>query len=331
MNRQDPDGGLPRTSRRPSRRHFLAGLGGAGLTATAAPLARAATLPTTWNLEAVQTSYTFATGASLPYFRLQAVGTGATRGLLPYFEATEGTTIDIAIDNQLPVAIRPSVVSVADGPVIPANTSATFQLVVPPAGTYLVGPARAPWSSGVESAVHAAPLSGLAAILVSRPTSGLSELWNGGPSFDREFVLVYEDADDRLNTAMVTPGAQALPPYEPNFFTVNGLAYPETIQDVHTLVTGAVGERILIRLGNLGRMRQAVHFHGYHAEPVARDNVPEQAWPAKDTFPLPAFGTLDVILTPHQRGTYPLHPHSLTAVTAGGLYPFGQLTLMAIN
>ena len=36
---------------------------------------------------------------------------------------------------------------------------------------------------------------GLAATLVSRPTSGLQELWSGGPSFEREYVLLYEDAD----------------------------------------------------------------------------------------------------------------------------------------
>jgi len=130
---------------------------------------------------------------------------------------------------------------------------------------------------------------------------------------------------------MASGSSAPLPAYEPNYFVVNGLAFPDTVSDPDTLISGLLGERILIRMGNLGRMRQAIHFHGYHLEPLARDNVPETVLPDKDTFPLPAFSTLDVMLVPNQRGLFPIHPHSLTAVAANGRYPFGQLTLMDIR
>ncbi|MCA9003027.1 MAG: multicopper oxidase domain-containing protein, partial [Planctomycetes bacterium] len=112
---------------------------------------------------------------------------------------------------------------------------------------------------------------------------------------------------------------------------INGLTYPGTASDPSTYVTGNLGDRILIRMGNLGRMRQSVHFHGYHPEVVARNSVPEAILGSKDTFPLPSSHTVDVILTANQAGTYPLHPHSLTAVTENGLYPGGQLTLITIS
>ncbi len=119
--------------------------------------------------------------------------------------------------------------------------------------------------------------------------------------------------------------------YEPNYFMMNGMAYPDTASDPATYVTGNLGERILIRMGNLGRMRQAIHFHGYHPEIVARENVPETTFGEKDTIGLPHRTTVDVILNADQVGTYLLHPHSLTAVTENGLYPWGQLTLITIS
>ena len=56
--------------------------------------------------------------------------------------------------------------------------------------------------------------------------------------------------------------------------------------------------------------------------------MPNTVLPPKDTVAVPGGGTTDVILNVNQTGLYPVHPHSLTAVTANGLYPYGQLTLI---
>jgi FtsP/CotA-like multicopper oxidase with cupredoxin domain len=196
---------------------------------------------------------------------------------------------------------------------------------MPRAGSYLLGQAGGGLRPGVPTGAAPDAAPGLSAMVVSRPASGANELWDGGPGFDREYVLVYEDADLRDDV----PAGPV--PYEPNFFTVNGLAFPDLAGDSDSVVAASLGERILIRTGNLGGWVQAIHFHGFHVDIVARNNAPETVLPPKDTYRLPSNKTVDVILTASQVGVYPLHPHSLTTTTANGHYPFGQITLIQIT
>ncbi|MAF67151.1 MAG: hypothetical protein CMJ84_16030 [Planctomycetes bacterium] len=325
----------PQPARSNSRREFLGvlasgiGIGAAGL--ATAPAATARPLASTWNLRALQASTSFANGTALPFFRFAPSGGGGRRGQLPFFEAPEGTAVDVVIDNQLPIALRPALIGVAEGPVIAPGASGVFSFTMPPAGSYLFGQAPPRFSSRSHGPVAHPSHSGLTASVTSRPASGLPELYGGGPTFDREYGLIYEDADDRINLTMGSGIPQRTKPYEPNYFTVNGLAFPDAASDPDTLVAGSLGEDILIRFGNFGRMRQSIHFHGYHAQIVAQNNVPDATMPPKDTIAVPYLGTVDVILTPHQIGVFPLHPHSLTAVTANGFYPLGALTLISIT
>ncbi len=321
-----------------TRRGLLGSLiGGLGL-AAAAPLREAQSAPrrsaVTWSLTAVPTTYNFPIGTVLPFYRLQHVGPGTTHGLIPVVEAVEGQTVTLQIHNQLPIPIRPALVGVADGPILRPGQTLQFTFTMPSAGSYLIGESTGqfPGAGGLTRADRKRPASGFSAMVISRPASGGNVLWSGGPAYDREYFLLYEDADDRWNATMGS--ATSMVPaegYEPNFFMVNGQSYPDIASDPSALIVGNVGERILIRLGNLGRMRQSLHFHGYHPEVVARNNVIETIFGEKDTVPVPPRTTTDVILTPNQVGDYPLHPHSLTAVTANGFYPMGQLTLISIT
>jgi len=321
-----------------TRRGLLGSLvGGLGLAAVAPwgkARAAAGQTPVSWSLRAVSSTYTFPDGAALPFYRLEHPGAGTTHGHVPLLEAVEGQVVQLTVDNRLPIAIRPALIGVAEGPFLRPGQSGTFTFSMPPAGSYLIGrgaPTRA-GGTGRRAYDLQRPASGFAALVVSRPSSGLAELWNGGPSFDREYFLLYEDADERFNATMAT-AAGPLPAvnYEPNYFMLNGLAYPDIAADGDSVVSGLLGGRILIRMGNLGRMRQSIHFHGFHPEVVARDNVHETVLGEKDTVPLPWRTTVDLILTANQRGDYPLHPHSLTAVTANGFYPMGQLSLISIS
>lgn len=294
----------------------------------------AAAAPSTWSLRAVASSYSFSSGTSLPFFRLENV-TGATmQGNIPLIEAVEGQSVILEIENQLPIPVKPAVVGVVNGPTIYPGSTEMFVFTMPSAGSYMIGPAQIVQAGG-GSHQQASPsryLNGFSAMLISRPSNGASELYNGGPTFDKEYFILFEDEDDRWNAFMNSLNARPpLTSYEPNYFMMNGLAYPDTASDASTYVTGNLDDRILIRMGNLGRMRQSVHFHGYHPEVVARENVPETVFGEKDTIPLPHRTTLDVILHANQVGTYLLHPHSLTAVTENGLYPWGQLTLITIS
>ncbi len=304
----------------PSRRRFLAHCARATAGLALSPALRASPGPrAAWTIEAVSTQELFGDGVAVPFFRFQSLGGTASRGRLPFLEGTEGSSASLTLTNRLPLSIRPGVAGLGVGPLVAPGATRTIAFTMPPAGTYLLQESRFAAVSG--------PL-GLAAVIVSRPSSGLPELWNGGPSYDREYVLHYQDSDDRWNAAAaaLTPPNTAV--YEPNYFTLNGLSYPDTDADPDTHLLCQLGERILVRLSNSGRMRQAIHFHGYHVDIAARGNVPNTLLPEKDTVEVPPGGTTDVILTVSQTGLYPVHPHSLTAVTANGLYPYGQLTLI---
>jgi len=310
-----------------TRRKFLRGMAsfagvaavgssGIGLSSlrAAVPVAYAS-----WTLKASATQEAFGDGATVDFFRYQAHLGSESRGNLPYFEAAEGSLVVITVFNDLPILIRPQIPGVALGPNIAPGTTGWFHFTMPAAGTYLLGQARLSMLSG--------PI-GFAGVMVSRPANGAQELWSGGPAFDREYVLHYQDSDKRWNddVAQLTLPNSAV--YEPNYFTVNGLSYPDTTTDADTFLACQSGERMLLRLSNSGRMRQSIHFHGYHVETAARDNVPNTMLPAKDTVEVASGSTTDVILTVNQTGVFPVHPHSLTAVTANGLYSFGQLTLI---
>jgi len=290
-----------------------------GLSALHAAVFPAAPAYTLWAVEAIQVQEVFPNGAAVDFFRYQPLQGSATRGNLPYFEATEGAIIIVGVRNSLSVAIRPEIVGVAVGPLIAPGQQDWFRFIMPAAGSYQLSQAEYREVSG--------PL-GLAGVMVSRPSSGAQELWNGGPSFDREYVLHYQDSDERWNQAAALGRLPNLALYEPNYFTINGLAYPNTSADPDSHVACLVGERVLIRLSNSGRIRQSIHFHGYHVDIAAQNNVPNMILPPKDTVEIAAGGTTDLILTVNQAGIFPVHPHSLTAVTSNGIYPYGQLTFI---
>ena len=307
--------------RHPSRRKFLAQSGQAVAVAATATslLAHTSDRAANWTLEATSLQESFPDGSTVPFFRFKALAGTEQRGALPFLSATEGTSVTLTLINRLAVAIQPGIQGLGRGPIVAPGASKTISFPMPAAGSYLLQEMRFASVSG--------PL-GLSAVVVSRPSNGLNELWNGGPAFDREYILHYQDSDERWNqaAAAMTPPNTAL--YEPNFFTVNGLSYPASDADPDTHIACQLGERVLLRLSNSGRMRQAIHFHGYHVDIAARGNVPNTILPPKDTVEVKAGGTTDVILNVNQLGSYPVHPHSLTAVTANGLYPYGQLTLI---
>ena len=162
-------------------------------------------------------------------------------------------------------------------------------------------------------------------MLISRPFAAAARV----PRYDREYNLLYQDADDRWNIALDVGGVPDTSVYEPNYHTVNGLTFPALASDPDTLIACTVGERVLLRLGNLGHVRQSIHFHGYHVEIIKRNRVAETMLPMKDTIGLPGYSTAELIVPVTQPGIYPVHPHSLTTTTDNGLYPNGQLLLIS--
>jgi len=270
-------------------------------------------------LQVIATTEKFPDFSSLPFFRYKAIAPVKTLGSIPMIDIPEGSILIVEFENQIPIPILPNLVGGPMGPVIAPKTKDYLIFLAPRAGTHLIG--NAGW-------LTAGGPAGMGAVLVTRPKSGKKELWAGGPRYDKEFILAYHDTDDRWNRAIASLKLPNFKLYEPNYFTVNGLTYPKTATDPSTKVLAKLNERVLIRFANFGRLRQSIHFHGYHADIAARNNIPEKNLGPKDTIPVPSLQSCDVIYKANQRGKYPLHPHFVPAVTANGTYPFGTLALI---
>ena len=271
-----------------------------------------------WIIDAARVEQDFADGTSLPFFRFLPNGGTPSAGDLPRLDAVEFQPVSLTVRNLLDFAVQPSIVGHASGPVVEAGKKADWVFTMPAAGTWLLtdallGPAAGP--------------VGFGGTLISR--SAPARFAAGDPyNIDREYVLVYQDADDLWNLAVEANMLPDTSGYEPNYHTLNGLTYPNTLTDPDTRITCSKGEFVLIRLANLGHVRHSIHFHGYHADMVSRNNEAELMLPLKDTFPLPGYSTAELVLPVAQGGRFPLHPHSLTSVTDNGLYPHGQITLI---
>ena len=230
---------------------------------------------------------------------------------------SEGDAVDVTVQNHLDRDINFVVPGVLGGSaaVMPGG-SETYGFTAPAAGSYL-------FQDGLNGELSRA--MGLAGPLVVLPADGSNHLYDGGPAFDRQYTLVLSELDDRLNWAIADGLTYDLEAYEPNYFTVNGLSYPDTASDDDTLVAMARGEDVAIRLINAGLIAYPMHFHGYHVRVATRDRVPETAVVDKDTLLVGVGECVDVILPVTQTGVYPIHSHYVPAVTANGVYvnPYG--------
>ncbi len=239
-----------------------------------------------------------------------------TSGLL----VQEGDTVNVTVTNKLdrPINFVIPGVKNLEGPwAVPKNGApGYYSFKAPPAGSYM-------YYDDLNDDIGRA--MGLSGPLVVMPADGSNALYSTGPAFDRQYTLVLNELDDRLNKAIYNGEPYNMDNYEPNYFFANGLSYPETAKDDDTLVAMKVGEDVAMRLINTGMITSPMHFHGYHVEVAGRNRMPETAVIDKDTVFVDVGECVDVILPVKQPGAYPLHTHFVPGVTANGTYlnPYG--------
>ncbi len=275
----------------------------------------------TWHIQAARVVQSFLDGTTLPYYRFVAQGATKVAGTMPVLDARAGSVVSLRVSNILPVAIQPTIIGGATGPVINPGEDVTFNIEVPQVGTWLLTDALLGDAAG--------PM-GLGAVVIARPAAVKARPIPHGQVgvARREYVLAYTDSDDRWNNAIDAGGAPDYALYEPNYHTLNNLTFPDTTSDPGTTINCLVGETVLLRMCNFGFVRHSLHFHGYHVDIKRVNNADELNLGSKDTIGLAAQSTMEVELPVLQPGLYPLHPHSLTMVTDNGLYAAGQITLI---
>ncbi len=124
-----------------------------------------------------------------------------------------------------------------------------------------------------------------------------------GPRVDRDFVLMTHEW--KLEVGAKRPDPNEMKDF--NLLTFNSKAYPAT----QALLVGR-GERVRIRLGNLGPMdHHPIHLHGLNFEVTATDGgeVPTSARRPDTTVLVPVGATRVIEFVPEESGDWAMHCH----------------------
>lgn len=219
----------------------------------------------------------------------------------PRLELTQGDRVRINVKNNLPESTTIHwhgliVPNSMDGPAdvtqqpIPPGGSFTYEFTVRQAGTYFYHSHKNPdRQQGL----------GLYGALLVKPKSAAGE-----PKADLDYTVQLQEWLQREGytfPAMIMEGAL------PNFFTINGKAYPET-----DTLRMKVGQTVRLRfVGSNNNFVHPMHVHGGPFEVVARDGetLKESARYLADTVNVGPGQRYDVIWQAREKGTWLIHCH----------------------
>ncbi|MEZ4666493.1 MAG: copper oxidase [Anaerolineae bacterium] len=237
----------------------------------------------------------------------------------PMIRVTEGDRVRINFTNNLPEPTTihwhginvpnsmDGVPGVTQDAVQPGQTF-TYEFVAGPVGTFM-------YHSHYDSDVQVG--AGLYAPFIIDPKQPVSP----APDVDATLMLSeWRVVNGQTFAAMPMSGA------EPNYFTINGKAYPST-----ETISVKVGQRVHLRLIGIGQFIHPMHLHGMAFQVVAIDGypVPEAARQTLDTLSVAPGERYDIEFTATKAGTWLFHCHILHHVTNDGAEPGGLI--LAIN
>ena len=240
----------------------------------------------------------------------------------PMIRVEEGERVRINVKNELPEAtsIHWHGIPVPNGmdgvppftqSAIEPGQSFTYEFTASPAGSFM-------YHSHVETDKQI-PLGLYAPFIIdSKAASGTP------PAVDKVLMLgeVRIGADGKTYPAMPMAGA------EPNYFTVNGKAFPDTER-----IEVKRGEVVRLRLENVGQFTHPMHLHGSFFKVVATDgnSVPAAVQLTKDTIAVNPGERYDIEFVADNPGTWVLHCHVLHHVTNDNVEPGGLITVIEVT
>ena len=104
---------------------------------------------------------------------------------------------------------------------------------------------------------------------------------DGSTAYDREFTFMLNEVDTRPHDNLLAVQDFIWTNYKPNYWIMNGRSYPDTIKPSHdpslpyqpisSLVQANPGDRVLLRLANLGYEQHAMQLPGIRMKVVGHD------------------------------------------------------------
>jgi FtsP/CotA-like multicopper oxidase with cupredoxin domain len=139
------------------------------------------------------------------------------------------------------------------------------------------------------------------------------------------FIMLHEFHVKGLQKGEVKPGIYDIDPFSDmfNFFTMNGRCFPFT-----TPLLVCYGEKVRIRLANIGMNPHPIHLHGHQFIVTASDgnNILYKNQLTKNTISIASGEIYDIEFIANNPGTWPFHchiPHHMSnnfTLESGGMF-----------
>ena len=237
----------------------------------------------------------------------------------PMIRVTEGDRVRIEFTNHLPEPTTihwhgievpnamDGVPGVTQDPVLPGETF-TYEFVAKPAGSFM-------YHSHFEGDTQVS--IGLYAPFIIDPVQP-----DNPPDVDMTLML----SEWRVMNGE-TYAAMPMMGMEPNYFTINGKAFPAT-----ETINVKVGQRVRLRLMGIGQFVHPMHLHGMPFKIVATDGhpVPEAAQLTKDTVSVAPGERYDIEFVATEPGQWMFHCHILHHTTNDGADPGGLMLIVNV-
>ncbi len=177
---------------------------------------------------------------------------------------------------------------------------------------------------------------GMYGALVIRPRGHANQAYDNTPAFNKDYTFVLSDMDSARHQQdynnLYAGGTDVnWTDYHPNYFLINGKAWPDTMMDPNDNVNATVGQTVLIRLINTGYEVHSIHAHGFHFTVIGSDGRKLSSPYDKDTIDIAPGERYELLFHLNQVGRYMFHDHIEQNTTNNGDYPGGMMTMISVN
>ena len=239
----------------------------------------------------------------------------------PIIEATEGENVEITLVSGMPHSIHLHGLDVDqanDG--VPATSgyvgmsrsgsmmsgfgrvegynnlgsSYTYKFKAPKAGTYQ-------YHCHVDTVLHYD--MGMHGTIIIRPKSGkITEAWDGGPTFSKEYVWQMGTFDTSWHNQRVS-GAGTVR-YRPNRFMINGVNGDDAKTDTTVAISAKADEKVLVRLNQTSYQSAEINFDGLEFDIIAADGRPANKIQKVTSLYIAPGERYDILITMPSSGSY---------------------------